>query len=175
MTLNGDYYIWLLDSIGVLYGEHENYLILMQHLFSTEYTYVFEMDGNRAMAGLNLRTLFSQETGVYADDVHSGPCSVLEMLIALADAIAFDTSENTADWFWQLIDNLGLSEFDDEHFDLHEVNHILEKWMNRQYDSSGFGSLFPIRHFDKDMRSMEVWDQKNAYLTTLHPVGQWLD
>lgn len=175
MTINGDYYMWLIDSVDVLYGRHENYLLLMQHLFTTKYEYAFEMDRNRAMAGENLRVLFAQEAGLYLEDVNDGPCNVLEMLIALAKSIAFDTSTSVSRWFWEMIRNLGLMSQDDEHFDRTKVNDVLGAFMQRTYQPSGEGSLFPIRNFKGDMRKMELWDQKNVYLTTLYPVGNWLD
>lgn len=171
----GDYYVWLLDSIGVMGEEYVNYKLLAHHLFTSEYEYGLEMDRNRAMAGLNLRSLFAQESGVYLEDVYEGPCTVLEMLIALANDIAFDTSTPVKEWFWEMADNLGLLYFDDQHFDKEEVSYILNIWMERQYDSCGHGSIFPIDSFDGDMRSMEVWSQKNAYTTRFYPVGNWLD
>lgn len=175
MNLDNDYYVWLLESIDALHGEHSNYQFLMQHLFTTEYKYVFEMDRNRAMAGENLRSLYSQECGVYIEEVNDGPCNVLEMLVALSRSMAFDTSAETSEWFWRLIDNLHLSSEDDINFNRAYVDHCLDVWMTRKYDSEGDGSLFPIPHFSGDLRKMEIWDQKNTYLTTLYPAGEWLD
>ena len=170
----GDYYVWLLESIGVVHGEYENYKLLVHYLFASEFKYILEMDENRAMAGLNLRSLFSQESGVYLEDVYTGPCTVLEMLIALANDIAFDTSTQVKEWFWEMADNLGLLYFDDQHFDKEEVRCILNIWMERQYDSCGHGSIFPVESFDGDMRSLEIWSQKNAYMTRLYPVNnEW--
>ena len=175
MNPDNDYYVWLLESIDALHGEHSCYQLLVQHLFTTEYDYAFEMDRNRAMAGENLRALYSQDCGIDIDDVNGGPCNVLEMLIALSKSMAFDTSTETSEWFWKLIDNLGLTSEDDEHFDRAYVDHQLDIWMSREYSADGDGSLFPIPNFDGDLQRMEVWDQKNAYLTTLYPAGKWLD
>lgn len=168
-----DYYMWLLDRIDALRGEHSNYSLLAQQLFSTEYTYAFELEKNRAMAGLNLRKLFAQEYGVYLEDVQSGPCSVLEMIIAISETIAFDKSAPTSKWFWLIMDNLGLTSQDDSHYDENYISDVLNVWLFRQYDSCGHGSLFPIPDYDGDVRNMETWDQMNVYLTRLYPAERF--
>ena len=107
---------------------------------------------------------------MYLDEVRRDDCSVLEMLIALARDIAFDTSTTTSEWFWLMMDNLHLTSEDDEDYDRDYVDQCLNIWMNRSYDKEGCGSLFPIPDFDGDMRKLEVWDQKNAYLIDSYPM-----
>lgn len=171
-----DYYIWLLDRIGVLCGEYKDYLLLAQHLFHTEYTYVLQMDENRAEAGLRLRSLYAQTYGVYEEEVYNGPCTVLEMLEALAERISFDTGDTIQCWFWEMLDNLGLTDYRDDAYRISDIDEILYSWMNRQYDQYGHGSIFPIEDCPNDMRSMEIWDQMNLYLTTYYPVDRnWLN
>ena len=105
MEERSDYYMWLLDRVRALHGEYENYVRLMKHLFSTEYIAVLPLDENRLQGGLSLRYRFALEEGVYVEDVHDGPCTVLEMLEALAENISYDTSETISRWFWELIHN----------------------------------------------------------------------
>ena len=49
---NDDYFNWLLEKVGVLHGEYENYSLLVQYLYSREYEYLIAMDSNRASGGL---------------------------------------------------------------------------------------------------------------------------
>ncbi len=170
-----DYVVWLLDRVGVIHGRYRNYISLMNLLLSTTYEYAFEMDGNRAKAGENLRSIFALEAGLYLEDTFDGPCTVLEMLIALSDNLAFDTNDSTEKWFWEILSNLGIANQDDEHFDENYIYRVLVRWMNHQYEENGNGSLFPLNHPINDCRNMEVWDQKNAYLVEKYPVGNWIE
>ena len=175
MWSKNDYYMWLLEYAGILYDGHELYNDLIQYLFAIEFEYAFVMDENRAKAGETLRTKFASEAGVYVEEVKTGPCTVLEMLIALADAIAFDTGGCISDWFWEMMDNLDLTRFDDDHFDQDQVEARVSIWMYRLYDSNGLGSLFPVVGYKGDMRKLEIWDQKNIYISTKYPVGKWIE
>ena len=130
---------------------------------------VLLLDENRAKSGLNLRAVFAFESGVYNEDVHDGPCSVLEMLVALAENIATEAGDFVSKWFWEMISNLELMNCSDENYNANYIDARLDIWMRRQYDASGKGNIFEIPNFDGDMRNMEIWNQKNAYLTELYP------
>ena len=64
-----------------------------------------------------------------------GPCTVLEMLIALSYRLEFETAQSkwektVSEWFWILIDNLGLIKcHNDEYF----TNCEVEKYGTRYY------------------------------------------
>lgn len=167
-----DYYIWLLDQIKVNEGESfDCYRRLVWFLYTEDYSYLIDKDSNRAYAGLNLRELYSMETGVDVNDIKTGPCSILEMLIALANQIAFDKNDDTYIWFWEIVTNLGLTDCDDENYDEKKIAYRLKVWMNREYNEWGYPfSLFPIQGFKGDMRTLETWDQMNNYMTTFYPV-----
>ena len=173
--MNSDYYMWLLERVGEPHGSLNSYSRLMRYLFSTPFEYVLIMDQNRAKGGENLRSIYALEYGLYDEDVFQGPCSVLEMLIALADNLAFNSDNDNSSWFWLMLDNLGLSGMDDNSFDENYVSEKLHIWMNRLYDSDGEGSLFPLRNPSIDCRNIEIWDQMNAYLMENYPVGNWID
>lgn len=168
-----DYYMWLLDRVGGR-GAYKNYQKLLFLLFSTTYEYVFDMDSNRAAAGMNLRSIFALEAGLYLEDTHEGPCTVLEMIEALADTLAFDANESTMKWFWELLDNLGIASQDDDHFDENYISSVLSRWMKHEYEPDGTGSLFPLLHPFADCRNMETWDQMNAYVVERYPIGKWI-
>lgn len=161
MNNNSDYFCWLLDRIGVLTGDKQDYILLCQHLFSVDYFWVFDLDSNREAAGKNLRKEFADETMIYEDEVMSisEPCKVLEMLIGLAHKIQelYEGSEES--WFWEMMENIGLSEFDDRNYDAKYVDQIISEWLN--YSK---GSLFP------PYTNTSIWDQMNKYMHDKYPV-----
>lgn len=173
--ITDDYYMWLLDKVDALHGDRANYSLLMQLLYSTKYEYAFVMDSNRAKSGENLRSIFALEEGYYLEDVHQGPCSVLEMLIALADNMAFDTEDTVSRWFWEMLDNLGISNMDDNHYDEEYILSRLFIWMNRQFEPDGTGSIFPLHKPVGDCRRKEIWTLMNAYLMENHPIDNWME
>lgn len=165
-----DYYLWL-DSL-VNDGNHNE---LIRYLYSQPYRWQFTLDENRAAGGINLRRKFAFENGIELQDIGLGPCSILEMLIALADRMTEILTMDIWDWFWDLINNLGLSRFDDTHFDEAGVSYILSVWLDRGYDSSGVGSLFPLNEYEGDCRNLDVWSQMNIWISENYPHSdEWL-
>lgn len=158
------YYIWLLDRIGLLQETHSTYSHLLQYLFNTDYIYVLNGDRDRAEGGKNLRVVFSNTESIFEEDIKMGPCSVLEMLIALAFHVSDNSRLSATYWFMDMLHNLGLDEYSDTFFDANSVDDILNVWMNRLYDHDGQGNIFKIIDFHGDMRTMQTWDQMNAYL-----------
>lgn len=172
MTLRDDvnnaYFEWIFNLVcGSRFGRGPSYRKLLMHLHNTEFIFTLSRDGNRADDGVNLRYRFSFDyDGVEnADDYISGPCSVLEMMVALAirceENIMDDpgVGDRTGQWFWGMIANLGLSAMDDIRFDKALVNDILDKFLNREYEADGRGGLFRIKHCDQDLRKVEIWYQ----------------
>jgi hypothetical protein len=172
-----DYYAWLLDKVKMPHGEYENYSLLMQYLYTNDFRYFLIMDSNRAEGGLALRSIYADEAGVYLEDVKDGECSILEMLISLAENMHMNADRPTSEWFWEMISNLGLLAYDDSSYDEIRVERILDRWMFREFDKSGHGSIFPIPNsydLQEDMRGMEIWNQMNKYLLVNYPVGDWI-
>lgn len=173
--MQDDYYAWLLDKVDALHGEYENYSLLMQFLYANDFKYVLSMDANRAKGGLALRSIYAMQEGVYLEDVKDGPCSILEMLIGLADNMYMYTNEPTSRWFWEMIANLGLMICDDNNCDEDFISQKLSVWMDRKFDKSGQGSIFPLNEeFTGDSTHMEIWNQMNKYLLIHCPVGDWI-
>jgi hypothetical protein len=131
------------------------------------------MDGNRAEDGINLRYRFGREYS-YPDAMIEAyldirPCSVLEMMTALAirceDHLMSDPDigDRTGQWFWNMLVNLGLGPMDDAKFDRYQVDRILERFLERRYERNGKGGLFTVNN-GFDMRGTEIWYQMNYYL-----------
>ena len=156
----GDYFQWLCDRI-----KGQNHKKLLGKLYSVDYTIDFVMDSNRTAAGLTLRDYFCYEKGVDPEDVEFGGCSVLELLQGLAGSISKMMGDTTLRWFWEIMDNLDLSRFDDSHYSERGVDERLSRWLSRNYTSRGVGSPFPFKsNRYGDARNMELWAQMNIYL-----------
>ena len=165
-----DYYLWLESLVND--GNHSR---LIRYLYEQPYRWQFTLDENRAAGGLNLRRRYACENGINLQDVGVGPCSILEMLIALADRMVEILTMDIWDWFWDLMYNLGLDRFDDVNFDEDGVNYILCIWLDRGYDSHGNGSLFPLREYKGDCRNLDIWGQMNAWIEENYPHdSDWL-
>lgn len=151
-----------------------SYYKLLRFLHEKTFRYSITMDMNREDDGMNLRYRFADETGtderIVSSALDSRPCTVLEMMAALAIRweeqimMAPGKDDRTCIWFFAMLDNLGLSIMDDEDFDEKESDKIIERFLDRDYDPDGRGSLFYIPDCDVDMRDIEIWYQMNRYI-----------
>lgn len=160
-----EYKDWLMDRVG--FREDRKYSRLMTVLHHCPFVWLIERDQNRMYDGLDLRREFILDMGISIDE--DCPCSVLEMLIALAIRVDQCFLGNPADprpdkFFWEMLSNLDLDLQDDKHFDPGFVTDTLNTWLYREFDSRGNGSIFPVSHDDEDQRTVEIWDQMLAYL-----------
>lgn len=118
-------------------------------------------DLNRALDGVALREEFLYEHGVKSSpwEIQGWlmfPCTMLEMLIALADRAAFQTDKSPEFWFGIFMKNLRINES--------SLYHALQRLNERQYDYDGTGGLFPLRNPLEDQRGVELWYQMSAYI-----------
>lgn len=164
-----EYFRWLVHTVKVDISSDPSlsYLLLMRALFKKEFYWTLPTDEHRAMDGIALREEF------FDYDVNWGPCSVLEMLVALAvrcerDLLG-DEEDRTNIWFWDMIENLGLDAFVDTEFDPLSVEMILDKWLDREYDKNGCGGIFYTDNPDYDMRDLEIWWQLQIYVIQKSP------
>ena len=142
------------------------------------FEYSLEMDENRADDGIRLRRRYAFEIG-YEDNTRfitdrlRGPCSVLEMMAALAircEEDIMDDSEigdRTGQWFWGMVRNLDLGTMSDDRFDERRVREAITRFLNRDYEPNGEGGLFTVRHHTQDLRDVEIWRQMLWYLDTI--------
>lgn len=169
-----EYFEWLV-SIACADNEVVSYRMLLTYLHETEFVYSLSMDSNRAADGVDLRYRFAH--GYLGDDeveyCLTGPCSVLEMMLALAirceENIMADPEmgNRTAQWFWGMISSLGLGGMYDTNFDIRSVETSIERFLDRDYEPDGRGGLFTVRNFDYDMREIEIWHQLCEYLNSI--------
>lgn len=165
--MNYDYYQWL---IGLLDDDYlaESYQKLTADMFETEFVWTVAYDGNRAADGLNMRSIYSRESGrpVYMDT----DCNVLEMFIALCrrcdEELMYDPDDQRGAgyWFWVILENMGLDIYDDYSYDRDAVDTILERFLTRDYEKNGFGGPFYVCNSMCDFRDKDLWWQLNVFL-----------
>lgn len=169
-----DYFEWLCNLIDVKrFAKGVTYRKLLMRLHDIEFTYFVPYDDNRADDGIQLRRSFAlSRNDVTLSGYITGPCSVLEMMVALAvrcETIMDDTlyGNRTGQWFWGMVHNLGLSPMSDSKFDKNVVDNIITRFLNREYEPNGKGGLFTVKHCERDMRTVEIWCQLSWYLDSI--------
>lgn len=75
--------------------------------------------------------------------------------------------DRTSQWFWGMINNLGLNGMTDRSYDAEYVERTVDRFLNRDYEPDGRGGLFRIRNCGKDLRKAEIWHQLCWYLDLL--------
>ena len=179
--INRDYFEWLCSMINNSRSVRRSYGKLLEYLHHTEFTFVIPMDENRCIDGANLRYRFGEERGidgpVIASCLDNQPCSILEMMVALAvrceETIMGQPGKNVPGrWFWMMINSLGLFEMTDKNFDDEYVNYVVWRFLDREYDRDGKGGIVYIPGTREDMRSMEIWYQMMRYLSEYRRNGE---
>lgn len=173
--LNEEYFNWMYQLVFAN-EKRRSYRKLLKYLNSVEFTYILDFDSNRAEDGMDLRYRFGYEhdyngpmIAAYLDD---RPCSVLEMIVALANRCEEQIMDDPhagcrrGQWFFSMLASLGLSGMNDENFVRSDAEKIVSRFLSRQYARNGEGGLFTVnsRH---DMRSVEIWYQLNWYLDSI--------
>lgn len=176
--LNDRYFDWMYQLVSnERYTKGKSYKKLLYHLHNIDFQYLLPMDENRAEDGISLRYRFGYEKKyedtMIASYLDNRPCSVLEMIIALAlrceEHIMYDPEigNRTGQWFWDMITSLGLEYMNDSDFDMTYTNDVIFRFMGRKYKQNGKGGLFTIEHCKYDMRAVEIWWQMNWYLNSI--------
>ena len=154
-----EYFNWLCRFVtGKKKSKYGSYEKLLHILHNTDFTWTIPMDSNRADDGKELRRRF----GI---DISDKPCSVLEMMVALAIRCERsvmsnpDVGDRTGPWFWGMIANLGLNHMTDSRFNEAETREIVSRLLARQYAPDGKGGLFTVPNSRYDMRTVEIWYQ----------------
>lgn len=173
--LHNEYFEWMYNLVC---KKSRSYRKLFAHLHSIEFTYILEMDSNREADGRTLRYLFTyeydrQNCKMLTEALDTGPCSVLEMMVALANRCEVEImtdleyGDRTSEWFWTMLTSLGLDNMSDERFDEEYVNKVIDRFLRREYEMNGEGGLFTVDNCKRDMRTVEIWYQMCWYLNDI--------
>lgn len=166
------YFSWLYNYVCKgRANANVSYKKLFMLLHDIDFDFYIRNDINRARDGVDLRYRFA----MYIDDegaidILDGPCSVLEMIVALAirceETIMDDTryGDRTAQWFWNMLSNLGISYMTDDRYNEKLATEIIFDFLERRYDPDGKGGLFYIKDCKDDLRDVEIWTQLCWYL-----------
>lgn len=177
--IDDEYFEWLMNlACYRRFAPTISYRKLLKRLYETEFTYTILRDRNRSEDGKGLRYRFVTVNG-YEDwqdtvmEVLNGPCSVLEMILALAirceENIMDDPllGNRTRQWFWGMIKNLGLDTMTDMNYSERFIDDVVCRFLNRDYEPDGTGGLFTVKNCYEDLRTVEIWYQLLWYLDTI--------
>ena len=164
--LYSDYFQWLCQIVHAD-DPDQSYICLMRSLFDIPFVVAMDMDENRADDVWTLR-------GDFRGGLHpETEPSVLEVLVSLAgrinDEIMWnpDQGDRTTVWFWEMLENLGFSGLYDGATSESTIRYLAERavnrWMYRDFEPNGSGSIFPLKHPREDQRYVEIWYQMHAY------------
>ena len=178
LTVKKDYFYWMLKMVSEgRYMREHSFEELLFYLHSVEFTYDDVNDADRVSDGIDLRRRFAlrfpKDDYDYIIRCLDGPCSVLEMILALAirceETIMDDPriGNRTGQWFWKMIVTLGLGDMENEHFDEQHVENVIVRFLNREYEPDGRGGLFRVLDYEYDFRYVEIWNQMSYYLGTI--------
>lgn len=170
--LDEQYLRWLYGLVNpvTLKNPSKTYWSLMRLLYQKEFAWSIHNDENREEDGHELRYEFMSDCHIrIVDECWLGlPCSVVEMLISLARRLTYEDGREMEAWFWEMVENLGLTEYND--LTLHaadqkiEIEQTLDRLVGRSYSHNGEGGLFPLSYSEEDQRDVEIWYQACAYL-----------
>lgn len=172
-----EYFDWLYNTVcGSRFAKQISYRKLLMHMHDTEFIFLIPNDQHRAEDGVNLRYRFALARDYDVDwtmDILDGPCSVLEMMVALSIKCEEnimdddDFGNRTGQWFWGMVVSLGLGSMIDDRYSKHTVDNNLNRFLNREYEPDGRGGLFTIRRSSYDLRRVEIWHQLCWYLDSI--------
>lgn len=174
--VKNDYFEWLYNyGCKSRINSEISYKKLFMLLHDTDFEFYIRGDLSRAMDGIDLRYRFANSKRKRnAIDLipilDDRPCSVLEMILALAirceETIMADTryGDRTTQWFWNMLNTIGIGYMTDDRFDEKIANEKIYKFMERQYNPNGKGGLFYIPNCKEDLTNEEIWTQLCWYL-----------
>ena len=168
------YFNWVCSIAIDDSAKRQSYYLLLRGLWDTPFVYSIELDKNREIDGRNLRYTFGDMHGYSIEEVEDylddRPCSVLEMMVALACRCEEQIMQNplgdnkTSFWFMEMIKTLRLLPMVDSRFDYMYFDECMTTFLNRLYLPNGYGGLFKVDNPRRDMRDTEIWYQCMWYL-----------
>ena len=183
------YFQWLCTLIHADSFE-KSYYILCGELHKFPFWTKHPRDINRNNDGLQLRTDYICEMELDLGDqldeftsVSENDCSMFEMMVALSkrmndELMTEDSGDKTHEYFWEIMKNLGLDEYDDDKFgeengaSTTQVRDILGNLNQRRYKRDGSGGMFPLKHPEKNQKNVEIWYQMQAYINEKYRIQE---
>ena len=160
------YFRWLYSQVAdpEVINPYATHWRLLRVLYTKEFLWHVPNDDNRIQDGKDLRFEFAGDQRIDEGWLDL-PCSMLEILIALARKLAFEADGRPAGWFWTMMTNVDLTQYSDRRrFSDEMIHEVLDRIIFRSYNYSGEGGLFPLKEADRDQREVELWYQMCAYV-----------
>lgn len=158
---------YLSNLVGLPYKEYSKLLTCLMDL---EFLYYIPGDRNRREDGLYQRVNYIREKDISNYDLEDRFVSVLEVLVAFAIRIDHDwigdPDEPRPDIiFIEMLENLDIF-YSNEFFYYRDTVIKVNRWLDREFDFNGVGSIFPLKlNVSRiDQRKVEIWMQMTAYL-----------
>lgn len=171
MNLNkdDDYYRYLVEQLDS--GKFRKYSDLVGFLYDMEFVDISGLDRNRIADAKNMYKAYCETDGI-EPDFDTYIASVFEVLLALSirceqDIMGVPGSDENDKWFWIMLENLGLLNFENRRFNrisVIEIRRIIDIFLRREYEFDGFGGVFPLKNAENDQRTVELWYQLSSYL-----------
>lgn len=156
------------------------FLFLARTLHQREFSAMIKKDINRINDGRLFRQLFLDELGLKSkerekalEEISTPECTVLELLIGIAERLNFmyldsPYDKSVGDWMQELLSNLQmgymtdavLTEFPEY---VQTAEKIMHRLIERTFDADGKGGMFPLDHPKRDQRTIEIWEQMADY------------
>lgn len=170
------YFDWMVERT-----HSENRRQLLDLLHTIAFVYQNPMDGNRYDDGVNLRYEFGDAYDIspsqIARELDTRPCSVLEMMVALAMRLEIhimtddELGDRTYIWFNTMLQSLGLDKVTDHQFRRGYCIDVIYRFLNHDYKPNGHGGLFTVNG-KGDLRKVDIWYQAMWYLSTYLRKGE---
>lgn len=174
--IENEYFEWLMDLSASL-CPCRSYQMLFEYLYSREFYWNILKDSSRAEDGINLRLHFAAGCLKWSFEeirdviYRQYPCSVLEMMVALAQRCEGEIMGNsefgdrTGLWFNVMLESLHIDGMTDDCYDQDYVETAIDILLDHQYDRNGDGGLFALNDPPADMRRKDIWLQMCWYLS----------
>lgn len=166
-----EYFEYILEYLsGDGKDDEPSYSRLLWIMYNYEFDPIVEMDSNRVKNALYLRDHICEEVSlpIIKDDF----CSVLDILVHLADRMAFnldalgESDSGLRCYFWEMIENFGFCECSDNnrYWSDEWVLSVLKRFVERRYDNNACDTPFPNCHNVTKYYKFELWDQMQLYI-----------
>lgn len=193
------YFDWLCDTVNAgSNGAFWPYRNLLRRLFLTPFEPSRYMDDNREVDGRMLRYYFESNhddyvlheqspyhvDGGFYESTKNEPCSMLEMMIALAKKIdtsyLYSNESRLFIWFWVMIESMGLADNIDGYWENDTEKNDLVDWIIRTFNLNAHYSdengnwiptvfLFPIHNMESISRASSLWEQMQVWYGEQRP------
>lgn len=174
-----EYLNWLVYRMNVV--PHKNYGMLLRELYRWEFYSSVPNDEDRGSDGVVLRHTWADEAG-YRGSLDFGPPRLFETFVGISlrieDRIFGGPWMDDWDYkriFWDLINNLGLIEYDGvlTSLEYENVGTVLTKFLSKVSRDS-FPNIFVFSVTPKGLRKMNFWTQMGLYIREKWPGNEYL-